>query len=81
MMVTTLYRMFGEPSVEGLENPFEDVPQSWYSDAVIWAVKEGLVKGVSETLFAPEASITLRARAVLNRAQMAKLLMLLDEQL
>lgn len=58
-LVTILYRVAGEPSVEGLVNPFQDVANdTWYTDAVIWAASEGIVKGVSETEFAPNAKIT-----------------------
>ncbi len=58
-LVTVLYRLAGEPSVEGLENPFEDVSEgTWYTDAVIWAASEGIVNGVSTTHFAPGQDIT-----------------------
>ncbi len=58
-LVTVLYRMAGEPSVDGLEHPFADVPaDTWYTDAVIWAYHEGVVNGISETAFAPGADIT-----------------------
>ena len=59
MMVTMLYRIAGEPSVEGLENPFTDVPANkWYTDAVIWAANEGVVEGIGSGLFAPDKEIT-----------------------
>lgn len=58
MLVTTLYRMAGSPETAG-ENPFTDVPAGiWYEDAVIWAVENGVVKGITETSFAPEENIT-----------------------
>ncbi len=58
-LVTVLYRMAGEPSVDGLEHPFADVAaDTWYTDAVIWAYHEGVVNGISETAFAPGADIT-----------------------
>ncbi len=58
-LVTVLYRMAGEPSVDGLEHPFADVAEgAWYTDAVIWAYHEGVVNGISETAFAPGADIT-----------------------
>lgn len=57
--VTVLYRTAKEPSVSGLENPFTDVQAgSFYADAVLWAAANGVVKGVSETEFAPDAPIT-----------------------
>ncbi len=58
-LVTVLYRMAGEPSVEGLEHPFADVAEgTWYTDAVIWAYNAEVVKGISDTAFAPGANIT-----------------------
>ena len=59
MLVTILYRSEGQPEVDGLSNPFTDVPDNqWYTDAVIWAADEGIVNGTSATTFAPNASIT-----------------------
>jgi len=58
MLVTILYRNEGEPSVAGLENPFGDVPAAmWYSNAVIWAAKNGIVTGFGGN-FAPLDNIT-----------------------
>ena len=65
MMVTILYRMSGSPEVTG-ENPFTDVPAgTWYSDAVLWAYDKGIVKGTSETTFAPTADITRQDMATI----------------
>ena len=65
MMVTILYRMSGSPAVTG-ENPFTDVPAgTWYSDAVLWAYDKGIVKGTSETTFAPTADITRQDMATI----------------
>ena len=48
-------------------NPFLDVSaNAYYYDAVIWAVDKGIIKGLSETAFAPEALCT--------RAQLATML-------
>ena len=38
--------------------PFTDVPNEWYHDAVLWAYDTGVVRGVSETEFAPMNLIT-----------------------
>ena len=44
--------------------PFTDVPVgSYYYDAVLWAVENGIAKGTSETMFGPDASCT-RAQIV-----------------
>ena len=57
MLVTILYRSAGEP--QGGACPFTDVPaDTWYTDAVIWAAEEGIVKGVGNGLFAPEKPVT-----------------------
>ncbi len=58
-LVTVLYRMAGTPSVEGMTHPFADVAAgTWYTDAVIWAYNAEVVKGISDTAFAPGANIT-----------------------
>ncbi|MBE6945827.1 MAG: S-layer homology domain-containing protein, partial [Ruminococcaceae bacterium] len=58
-LVTVLYRMENQPDIGGLKNPFSDVPAgTWYTDAVVWAASEGIVKGTSLTSFAPNAQIT-----------------------
>ena len=65
-LVTILYRLEGEPSVEGLENPFEDVAaDEWYTDAIIWAANEEIITGRSATIFAPTASITREEAATI----------------
>ena len=59
MMATLLYRMEGEPAVDGLENPFTDVKVGdWYFEAVVWAADAGVVKGMTETTFAPNDPVT-----------------------
>ena len=58
MLVTILWRVEGEPVVNYLL-PFTDVPgDTWYTEAVRWAASEGIVSGVSDTSFAPNAEIT-----------------------
>ena len=58
MLVTILWRMEGEPVVNYLM-PFTDVDGgAWYAEAVRWAASEGIVTGVSDTSFAPNAEIT-----------------------
>lgn len=58
MLVTVLYRNAGEPAVNK-SIPFADVDMgSWYANAVVWAKQNGIVNGVNETEFAPDANIT-----------------------
>ncbi len=59
MMALMLYRMAGEPSVEGLKNPFTDVPKgTWFHDAFLWAYHNGIIVGRTATLFDPATPIT-----------------------
>lgn len=59
MLVTVLYRFAGSPDVEGLKNPFKDVPaEEWYTDAVLWAAANGIVNGTGDGEFSPEDNIT-----------------------
>ena len=59
MLVTILYRNENEPSIEGLNNPFADVKEDqWYTDAIIWAANQGIVKGMSATSYEPDTAIT-----------------------
>lgn len=58
MFVTVLYRLVGEPEVSG-ESKFVDVVEgSYYEKAVIWAEQNVIVKGISDTEFAPDVEIT-----------------------
>ena len=58
MFVTVLYRMAETPKVSGKCRFTDVVPGSWYEDAVIWASQNGIVEGVSDTLFAPNSNVT-----------------------
>lgn len=58
MIVTILYRLAGEPAVSG-KSTFEDVAAGkWYTDAINWAAKEGVVSGYSAKKFGPNDVIT-----------------------
>ena len=58
MLVTILYRSEGEPATN-TSIPFADVDMSaYYANAVVWAQQNGIVKGISETEYAPEMSVT-----------------------
>jgi len=63
MFVTMLYRLAGSPEVEA-STEFVDVGvNSWYHDAVVWAVAEGITTGTSSTTFAPAANMTRQEMA------------------
>ena len=58
-MVTFLWRAAGSPKVENVSNPFTDVkPGSYYYDAVLWAIKNGVTSGTSATTFHPDNTVT-----------------------
>ena len=57
--VTFLWRTFGSPEPENVENIFSDVSENaYYYKAVLWAVEEGITTGTSATTFAPERTVT-----------------------
>ena len=58
MVVTILYRLEGEPEVTA-QNQFTDVAEDqYYFKATVWAAENGIVKGMGEGIFAPNAQIT-----------------------
>ena len=62
--VTFLWRAAGSPKPETRTMPFADVPVgSYYYDAVLWAVENGIAKGTSDTTFSPNMTCT-RAQIV-----------------
>ena len=57
--VTFLWRAMGSPAPTETVNPFVDVPKgSWYYDAVLWAVENGITMGTSDTTFSPDQTVT-----------------------
>ena len=64
MIVTMLYRLAGEPEVEGTST-FNDVePGSWYEDAVIWAEQEDIAEGYGNGEFGVSDTVTREQIAV-----------------
>ena len=58
MVATVLYRAVGN-NEQADGNPFADVPEGmWYTDAVVWAAKKGIVNGYENGLFCPDQNIT-----------------------
>ena len=58
-IVTFLWRANGSPAPASSSNPFTDVPAGqWYTDAVLWAVENGITSGTSATTFSPDAGCT-----------------------
>ncbi|MCQ2419332.1 MAG: S-layer homology domain-containing protein, partial [Clostridia bacterium] len=65
MIVSILYRLSGEPDVT-FEAAFPDVKAGqWYSNAVIWAYHNGVVKGYDTGKFGPNDIITREQMAVI----------------
>lgn len=65
MFVTALYRLAGEPEVEG-EMKFLDVPEeSYYYAPVLWGMQNEIVFGTGDTTFSPERPITREQMACL----------------
>ena len=62
--VAFLWRAAGSPKPETRTMPFADVPAgSYYYDAVLWAVENGITEGTSDTTFSPNMTCT-RAQIV-----------------
>ena len=56
--MTTLYRLAGEPEVTE-KATFTDLRAgAYYADAVAWAQDLGIAKGMTETQFAPEKTVS-----------------------
>lgn len=63
-IVTFLWRSVGSPAPKTAEMTFADVAEdAYYAQAVLWAVENGITKGMSETTFSPDQTCT-RAHAV-----------------
>lgn len=62
---TILYRLSGAPEMT-YEKIFPDVKEGqWFTDAVIWAAKEGVVTGYNDGTFGPAKNITREQMAVM----------------
>ena len=63
-IVTFLWRAAGSPAPRSNDNPFTDVKvESYYYNAVLWAVEQGITNGTSDDAFSPDAVCT-RAQTV-----------------
>ena len=64
-IVTMLYRLEGEPAVDG-DNPFTDVPaDSFCYKSTAWASAEGIVNGYGDGIFAPDDLVTREQAATI----------------
>lgn len=65
MLVSVLYRLSGAEKTESGKQ-FADVKDGeWYTDGILWAASVGIVNGVSNDSFAPDAEITREQMAVI----------------
>lgn len=65
MFVTILYRAAGEPEVSAATNFADVTTDKYYAKAVAWANANGIVKGITETEFAPDNNITREQMAAI----------------
>ncbi|NLA86714.1 MAG: S-layer homology domain-containing protein, partial [Clostridiales bacterium] len=64
MLMTVLYRREGSPAVSA-SNPFPDVPAGeWFTDAVLWARRNGVAAGYPDGTFRPDTNLTREQLAV-----------------
>jgi uncharacterized repeat protein (TIGR02543 family) len=65
MLAQILYNLEGSPASSGV-NSFTDVPNGqWYTTAVTWAAKRGIVSGYGDGKFGPNDNITREQLAVM----------------
>ncbi|MDD6188743.1 MAG: S-layer homology domain-containing protein [Clostridiales bacterium] len=81
MLVTVLYRAEGQPEITGACE-FTDVSEgAYYADAVAWAQANGIVDGISDESFAPDAKITReQIAAIIYRYAVYKGIKAVDSQ-
>ena len=58
MLVTVLYRLEGEPAVNGRSGFVDVTRNSYYEDAVTWATDNDIVNGTGNSTFSPNANVT-----------------------
>ncbi len=64
MLVTILYRLAGSPQSKTFD--YVDVPRTaWYTKSVDWAAVNGIVNGIGDKKFAPDALVTREQIAVI----------------
>ena len=69
-LAAMLYRYSGSPAVNGTVGGYNDAAtiSSWASDAMVWAVQEGLITGMDEDTLNPQGTATrTQVAAILQR--------------
>lgn len=64
MIVTVLYRLEGSPDVSGIENPFSDLADNAYHDAILWASANHIANGWQDGTFGANGTLTREQLAV-----------------
>ena len=65
MFARVLWNIEGQPAPNG-EGGFSDVPGGlWYTDAIAWAAKNGIVSGVGDGLFEPKRAVNRQEMLVM----------------
>ena len=74
MIALILYRLEGEPSVDGLDVMFPDVAKGdWYYNAAVWALANGVFIGFDDGSFRGDAIITREQLAAVFHRYMEKM--------
>ena len=58
MLATVLYRQAGNPAVTGTDSFTDTKPDTWYSNAVVWASGEGIINGYGNGIFGTNNPVT-----------------------
>ena len=58
MLATVLYRQVGSPAVTGADRFTDTADGTWYSAAVLWASREGIINGYGNSRFGPNDPVT-----------------------
>ena len=58
MIVVTLYRLEGSPKMAYADTYSDVAADAWYTDAVMWATKNGIVNGFLDGSFGPDQTVT-----------------------
>ena len=69
-LAAMLYRYVGSPAVSGTVGDYSDADSisSWASDAMVWAVQQGLIAGMGENTLNPQGTATrTQVAAILQR--------------
>ena len=58
MLATVLYRQAGSPAVTGADSFTDTEPDTWYSNAIVWASGEGIINGYGNGIFGTNDPVT-----------------------